>query len=51
VSVCAQNYYSKYTLKNAGCFNPILGQIWTNPNVELKNAIYTFNPTAGFVHI
>jgi len=34
-----------------GCFNPILGQIWTNPIVGLKNAIYKFNPTAGFVHI
>jgi len=33
------------------CFNPILGQIWTNPNVGLKNAINKFNPTAGFVHI
>jgi len=21
-----------------GCFNPILGQIWTNPIVGLKNA-------------
>jgi len=25
-----------YTLKMLGCFNPILGQIWTNPNVGLK---------------
>jgi len=22
--------------KMLGCFNPILGQIWTNPNVGLK---------------
>jgi len=34
-----------------GCFNPILGQIWTNPIVGLKNAIYKLNPTVGFVHI
>jgi len=27
-----------------GCFNPILGQIWTNP-IGLRNAIYKFNPT------
>jgi len=26
-----------------GCFNPILGKIWTNPAI--------FNPMAGFVHI
>jgi len=39
-----------YTLKNDGLFNPILGQIWTNPIVGLKNAIYKFNLTAGFVH-
>jgi len=32
-----------------GSFNPILGQIWTNPNVGLKKAINKFNPTAGFV--
>jgi len=30
-----------------GCFKPILGHIWTNPIVGLKNAIYKFNPTAG----
>jgi len=29
----------------------ILGQILTNPIVGLKNAIYIFNSTAGFVHI
>jgi len=39
-------HLSHYTLKNAVFFNPILGQIWTNPNAGLKNAI---NPTAGFV--
>jgi len=43
-----------YTLKKKtmlGYFNPILGQIWTNPAIwlNLKNAIY--NPTIGFVHI
>jgi len=26
----------KYTLKMLGCFNPTLGQIWTNPNFGLK---------------
>jgi len=36
-----------YTLKKMlGCFNPILGQIWTNPNVGLKNAINKFNPNS-----
>jgi len=46
-----------------GCFNPNLGQIWTNPNVGLikkctveceswvKILNYIFNPTFGFVHI
>jgi len=24
-----------YTLKMLGCFNPILGQIWTNPAIGL----------------
>jgi len=28
-----------------GCFNPILGQIWTNPIVGLKNAFYCINLT------
>jgi len=37
--------------KMLGCFNPTLGQIWTNPNVGLKNVIKKFNPMAGFVHI
>jgi len=41
-----------------GCFNPNLGQIWTNPNVGLiffnpmlKNVIKKINPMAEFVHI
>jgi len=50
-----------------GCFNPNLGQVWTNPNVGLKIEFtvltqlqlslnytffnYIFNPTFGFVHI
>jgi len=34
---------NKNTLgKMLGWFNPILGQIWTNPIVGLKNAIYKF---------
>jgi len=40
-----------HSKKMLGCFDPILGQIWTNTNVGLKNAINRFNPTAGFVHI
>jgi len=40
-----------YTLKMLGCFNPTLGQIWTNPNIGLKIVIKKFNPMAGFVHI
>jgi len=27
------------TLKMLGCFNPTLGQIWTNPNSWFKNVI------------
>jgi len=34
-----------------GCFNPILGQIWTNPAVGLNLLIAFLNPTFGFVHI
>jgi len=48
---CELANYNMYTLKMLGCFNPTLGQIWTNPNVGLKNVIKTFNPMAGFVHI
>jgi len=36
-----------YKIKMLGCFNPILGQIWTNSNIGLKK----FTPMAGFVHI
>jgi len=34
-----------------GCFNPVLGQLWTNPAVGLNLFIAFFNPTFGFVHI
>jgi len=41
-----------------GCFNPNLGQIWTNLNVGLKLKLKkctveseSFHPTFGFVHI
>jgi len=34
-----------------GCFNPCLGQMWTNPSVGFKNVIKKFKPTVGFVHI
>jgi len=34
-----------------GCFNPCLGQMWTNPNVGFKRFIKKFKPTVGFVHI
>jgi len=44
-------FFLSFTLKVLGCFNPTLGQIWTNPNVGLKNVIKKFNPMAGFVHI
>jgi len=40
-----------YTLKMLCCFNPTSDQIWTNPNVGLKNVIKKCNPMAGFVHI
>jgi len=33
-------------LKMLGCFNPILGQIWTNSNI--KNIVKCI-PMAGFV--
>jgi len=29
-------YYYYYTLKMLGRFNPILGQIWTNPKCWVK---------------
>jgi len=29
-------YNLLHSKKMLGCFNPILGQIWTNPNVGLK---------------
>jgi len=34
-----------------GCFNPSLGQIWTNSSHWVKCLNYIFNPTFGFVHI
>jgi len=52
-----------YSKKMLGCFNPNLGQIWTNPSVRLKCnkkiplkvkvEVFEchFNPTFGFVHI
>jgi len=30
-------YYTLY--KMLGCFNPTLGQIWTNPNIGLKMSL------------
>jgi len=30
-----QAYKATYTLKMLGCFNPTLGQIWTNPAIGL----------------
>jgi len=45
--VAKSNYYSK---KMLGCFNPILGQIWTFKHwVTILN--YIFNPMFEFVHI
>jgi len=34
-----------------GCFNPTLGQIWTNSAIGLNFYITFFNPTFGFDHI
>jgi len=34
--ICHLSNRQHYTLKMLGCFNPTLGQIWTNPNVGLK---------------
>jgi len=43
-----------------GCFNPILGQMWTNPNVGLKMQfknvsqrldLFIFDPKLGSVEI
>jgi len=33
--------YVHYTLKMLGCFDPTLGQIWTNPAIGL-NFVITF---------
>jgi len=38
-------------LKMLVCFNPTLDQIWTTPNVGLKNIIKKCNPMSEFVHI
>jgi len=38
-----QKVYNKYTLKMLSCFNLNLGEIWTNPNVGLKNAIKMYS--------
>jgi len=32
-----------------GCFNPNLGQVWTNPNVGLKMSFKNLNPTVHFL--
>jgi len=37
--------------KMLGCFNPNMGQIWTDPAIGLNLFIHFFNPTVGFVHI
>jgi len=42
---------SNVEMKLLGCFNPTLGQIWTNPAIGLIFFNYIFNPTFGFVHI
>jgi len=43
--------FTTNTLKMLGCFNPTLGQIWTNPNIGLKMYFLFYSPMAGFVHI
>jgi len=42
---------SIFTLKMLGYFNPILGQIWTNPATGLHFLNEIFNPMSKFVHI
>ncbi len=37
--------------KILGCFNPTLGQIWTNPAVELNVYIQFLTQKVGLVHI
>jgi len=37
--------------KMLGCFNPCLGQIWTNTIIGFKNVVKNFKPTVGFFHI
>lgn len=37
--------------KMLGCFDPILGQIWKNPNVGLKMQCINVTQRHGFVHI
>jgi len=37
--------------KMLGCFNPILGQKWTNSNIGLKNVTWKCNPMAVILHI
>jgi len=34
-----------------GCFNPMLGKMWTNPAIGLKMLFKKCNPMAEFVHI
>jgi len=36
-----------HTLKMLGCFNPTLGQIWTNPNVGLKMSLKNLTQWLG----
>jgi len=38
---------SLHTLKMLGCFNPTLGQIWTNPNVGLKMSLKNLTQWLG----
>jgi len=37
MKLSVQNHYSLKKL--LGCFNPNVGQIWTNPNVGLKRLL------------
>jgi len=36
LSLYLNNNTSLHSKKMLGCFNPILGQIWTNSNIGLK---------------
>jgi len=50
-SLTVLNWKMSHSKKMLGCFNPILGQIWTIPAIGLHFLITFFNPVFEFVHI